>query len=71
MIRFLDDVEIEVTGELDPKTDTMIPHMESFKKGETADGEIAEESSNETNATLEFGDGTIAYYVPRKCFEII
>jgi prepilin-type processing-associated H-X9-DG protein len=70
MIRFLKETTLQVIEGFDEATDSITEEAEeTFKNGEKADGDIFNEHGN--YADIQFGDGSVAYNVPKDRFEVI
>jgi hypothetical protein len=70
MIKFKQDIRLEVIEGFDERTDMIIDKVEeSFKAGEKVDAEIYSEHGNYVD--LQYGDGSITLGVPKDSFEVI
>lgn len=70
MIAFKQDTEITFVTEFDFKADEITgEETELFKAGEPIDAEIIDEEDG--LVTLECGDGSLAYSIPRNSFDVI
>ena len=74
MIKFKKDTTLAIVTDFDEATDNILgEEIETFKAGEPVDAEIIDEIKEKTErfTTLQFGDGSVALGVDRKCFTVV
>src|SRR6266704_1612522 len=71
MIKFKEDIQLEIVISFDEKNDTIAEQgNETFKAGQPVDAEIVNDDGGDY-VDLQFADGTMALTVQRSSFDII
>ena len=69
MIRFKQPAELEIVEWYDEANDETHTKDETFSEGEVVDADIFDDRGETVN--MQFGDGSVAYGVPKTIFEEI
>lgn len=70
-IKFKEPAELEVVVNFDEQTETAQTETEVFNPGDTAEADVIETNENFGTATIQFGDGSVAYGVPMNVFDVV
>ena len=70
-IQFTEPCELEVTVGFDEATDTVETENDFFCNGEVVEVDIVEINDEFKTATIQFGDGSVAYGVPTVIFDVL
>ena len=68
-VKWLQDVSLNVTETFDEETDTADEYTVNFKQDEVTEFDIFDDRGDTVN--IQFGDGSVAYGVPKSLYEII
>jgi hypothetical protein len=70
MIKFTRDITLHVVENFDEELDEEISGFdETFRMGEKSDADIWEKFND--IVSIQFGDGSVAFGVPKDCFETV
>jgi len=68
-IKWLKDIELEVITSLDEETDSINTEKEFVRAGEIDEVDIVKMNNN--SADIQFGNGSVAFGVPKDSFSIM